>query len=287
MPLNQPLGVGQRSFFLRRRRSGNKKDFCSDLLRRRPGRIVLPEGCAFGLEPVGDHQPFQVPQALANDFRVDRPRCRILPEQEVAVKIALRHPLECQNHGIIVVEARQPVVAKVIGLRRRFPIIRFKQADHELFEMDPVAGRQALVLDILIERVMRRVGSRLGQIPRQQIVQRRDVRGPLNAGVAAQGHDPPAGSAHVAEQSLQNARRADDLHARRVHGPADRVADRTRALTPGIVAQRFRDLDNLLGRAAADVGGHLRRIPLEMPAQELHHAVRVLQSLVALSMPRL
>ena len=56
VPLDQALRVRERAFFLRAtRRGGNKENFrrqsCSG---GRGGRVVLPEHCAFRLEPVGE-----------------------------------------------------------------------------------------------------------------------------------------------------------------------------------------------------------------------------------------
>ena len=105
--------------------------------------------------------------------------------------------------------------------------------------------------------------------------------GPLDAGVAAHGHDAAAGPAHVAEQQLQDAGGADDLHAGGVLRPADGVDDGAGALAAGIRAEQLGHLDHLLRRAAAHVGDGLRRVAGEMSSQQLHHAARVLQRRVA------
>ena len=57
---------------------------------------------------------------------------------------------------------------------------------------------------------------------------------------------PPPGPAHVAEQELDDGRRADVLHAHRVLRPADRVDEGAGALAPRVLAER---LGHLAGRA--------------------------------------
>ena len=64
---------------------------------------------------------------------------------------------------------------------------------------------------------------------------------------------PPPGRPILPSSSLQDARGANDLYARRVLCPADRIADGARALAARIVAQQFRRLHDLFGRAAADL----------------------------------
>ena len=98
----------------------------------------------------------------------------------------------------------------------------------------------------------------------------------------AQGHDPAAGAAHVAQQQLDDRRGADDLHADRVLRPADRVAERRRALAAGVLAQRLRDLEELLLRAAADLGDALGGVAAVVALQQLEDAARVLERRVLL-----
>jgi hypothetical protein len=52
-----------------------------------------------------------------------------------------------------------------------------------------------------------------------------------------------ARTADIAEKTLDDGRRADNLHAGRMVGPADRVADRAGALATRIARQRLCDFD--------------------------------------------
>ena len=72
--------------------------------------------------------------------------------------------------------------------------------------------------------------------------------------------------------------RADHLHAGRVLGPADGVDDRRGPLAAGVVAEQLGDADELLGRAAADLGDDLGRVAGEVPPEDLQDAARVLQA---------
>ena len=69
--------------------------------------------------------------------------------------------------------------------------------------------------------------------------------------VAAHRHDAAAGPADVAEQELQDAGGADDLHAGGVLRPADRVDDGAGALAAGVGAEQLGHPHELLRRAAA------------------------------------
>ena len=69
----------------------------------------------------------------------------------------------------------------------------------------------------------------------------------------AQRHDAAAGPPDVAQQKLQDRRRADDLHALGLVRLADRVAERRRPLRAGVVGQRVGDLVEQLRRDAADL----------------------------------
>ena len=90
-------------------------------------------------------------------------------------------------------------------------------------------------------RLVVRVRVRHRDVAGEDVVQRRDVGRALDRRVAAQREDAAAGAADVAEQQLDDRRGADDLHADRVLRPADRVADRRRALAARVAAQRLGD----------------------------------------------
>ncbi len=100
--------------------------------------------------------------------------------------------------------------------------------------------------------------------------------------MAAQGHNAAARPAHVAEQQLQDAGSAYDLHAGGVLRPAQRVGNASGPLASGVGAEQFRDAHKLFRLAAAHLGNDLRRVAGEVPAQNLHNAARMLQGRVAL-----
>ena len=120
------------------------------------------------------------------------------------------------------------------------------------------------------------VGHR--EVAGQDVVQRRDVGRALDGGVPAQGHDPAAGPADVAEQQLDDRRGADVLHADRVLGPADRVA-RTRRCARGRSSRTAPRRPRGTARCGTphDLLDHLRRVAADSAAQQLEDAARVLQ----------
>ena len=117
----------------------------------------------------------------------------------------------------------------------------------------------------------------LRQVGRQHVVQRRDVRAALDAGVAAQRHDAAAGTTDIAKQPLDDRRGADDLHADRVVRPSDRVAECSGLLAAGIAAPGHRRPEERLPRATGHPLHHLRRIAGVVAAHDLVDAVRMLQ----------
>ena len=120
-------------------------------------------------------------------------------------------------------------------------------------------------------------GVRHRQIAGQDVEERRDVGRALDRRVPAQRQDAAARAADVAEQQLDDRGGADVLHADRVLRPADRVAERRRALAARVVAQRLGHLEELLARDAADLLDHLRRVAGEVALEDLEDAARVLQ----------
>ena len=99
--------------------------------------------------------------------------------------------------------------------------------------------------------------------------------------MAAQGHNAAAGPAHVAEQQLQDAGSAYDLHAGGVLRPAQRVGNASGPLASRVAAEQFRDAHKLFRLAAAHLGNDLWGVAGEVPAQNLHNAARMLQGRVA------
>ena len=201
----------------------------------------------------------------------------VLAEQEVARDLASGHAVEVRELRVVAVHARQPREGEVVLRRGGVAVPGLELADDELGEVRPVAGEQALVIDVGAQRLMLFVGRRLRQIAGQHVVQGREVGRALYGGVAAHGHDPAAGPAHVPEQQLQDAGGADHLHADGVLGPPQRVDDSAGPLATGVGAQQLRHPHQLARGAAAHLGDDLRCVPGEVAFEDLEDAARVLQ----------
>jgi hypothetical protein len=104
--------------------------------------------------------------------------------------------------------------------------------------------------------------------------------------VAAERHDPAARAADVAEQRLQDRRRADHLGTDGVMRPSDRVAEGAGPFAPAVAGERIGDLQELLGLDAAHLLHHLGGVAREVPFEDLEDAARVLQRLVPAPLPR-
>ena len=122
------------------------------------------------------------------------------------------------------------------------------------------------------------LGLRHRQVTWQQVIKRRDVRGTLNGRVPPERHNSTARPPDVAEQQLNDRRRPDILHAHRMLGPADRVTESAGFVPAGIVAERFRHLEEQVFRNTAGRFDDLGRVAGEMPLQDLEHAFRMLQA---------
>ena len=109
---------------------------------------------------------------------------------------------------------------------------------------------------------------------------------PWMLAVAAHGHDAAAGPADVAQQQLEDAGGADDLHAGRVLRPADGVDDGAGALAARSCRRAARRRATICSGVQPQIcDDHLRRVAGEVLAQELHDAARVLQRRVARRLP--
>ena len=118
----------------------------------------------------------------------------------------------------------------------------------------PPAGLGAVRLDVRRASVLVRCGVRHRQVAGQQVVERRDVGRALDRRVAAQRHDAAAGPADVAEQQLQDRRRA-DVSARRRCAASSRRRSRTPSCARGRSCRTAsrRPRGTAVGAAAADV----------------------------------
>ncbi len=97
---------------------------------------------------------------------------------------------------------------------------------------------------------------------------------------------PPPGRPMLPSKRLHDRSGADDLRAREVMRPADRVANRSGALAAGVCAHRFGDLQKRLAGRAANLFHHFRRVALVVALQDLKDAMRILQRAVLFAAPR-
>ena len=81
-----------------------------------------------------------------------------------------------------------------------------------------------------------------------------------------QGENASAWPTDVAEQKLQNCGRANDLYARRVVRPSDRVTDAAVLSGPDASDKRLGDFSEHLPRNTAKLLHHLRGVTREVPA---------------------
>ena len=162
-------------------------------------------------------------------LRVGRADRRVLPHEEVAATGAVQLPEHRLVGAVVPGESRQVVEAEVVVGGGGITEVRLQQADGVRLDLGP----EALDLRVVAEergQVLVVMGHRHGEVPGQQVEQRRDVGRALDRRVAAQGEDAAAGAADVAEEGLEDRRGADVLHPHRVLRPSDRVGEGRRAI---------------------------------------------------------
>ncbi len=288
VPLEQPLGVGEAAVLLGVRGGRQEEHLGADVLRAQlPGLdlgAVLPPGRRLDQGEVADDQPVQVGHAEPHQLGVGVAHGGVLAEQEVALADAVQ-----LGHRRLVrrVRARQPgqvVEAEVVVGPRRVTPVRLEQAHHVRPHVAPVALVRGLGLDEGVQ-VLVLVGVRHRDVAGEQVEQGRDVRGPLDGGVPAQGQDASAGPADVAEQGLQDGGRPDVLDPDRVLRPADRVGEGRRPVASGVVRDQLADLTEEVLRHPADLLDQLGRVAGVVPLEHLEHTARVGQRLVPFRFP--
>ena len=125
-------------------------------------------------------------------------------------------------------------------------------------------------------------GAGHGQVSGQQVEQRGDVGGALDAGVATQCHDSAARAPHVSQQQLQNGGSPDELRSQGVLGPANGVGEARCPVTSGVFRDGTRQVLEVRDGDAAHLLDHLRRVPGVMPLHDLENGPGVLQGFVTL-----
>ncbi len=287
-PLQHPLGLREGAGLLDVRGRGQEEHLGADVGRSQLAGLdlgpVLPEGGGLDHLQVPHHQPVQVGHAQALHLAVGRADRGVLADQEVALAAALDLRLDGVVRRVVAGDPWQVVEAEVVVGGGRVSPVGLQQAHRVGPHVAPEPGLALVGLDVGVE-VLVELGVRHRDVARQDVEQRRDVGGPLDAGVSAQRHDPAAGATDVAQQHLQDRRGADVLHADAVVGPAHRVAERAGALASAVARERVGYPRELLGRDAADLLHHLRGVAREVPLEDLEDAVRVLQGLVAEALP--
>ena len=236
---------------------------------------------ALDLLEVANDQPVEGGEGLPVQARVGGADRRVLAEQEVALDLAVEHVERRLVGGVAAVDPRQVVEAVVVVGGRGSAEPGLQQADRVGVHVAPVAGLGRVHLEEVLERLVR-VRVRHRDVAGEDVVERRDVGRALDRGMTAQRHDPAAGTAHVAEQQLDDRCGPDVLDADGVLGPADRVDEGGGALAARVRAERLGDLEEGLLRHTADLGDLLRRVAAEVALEDLKDAARILESRVGL-----
>src|SRR5829696_4507268 len=279
VPLQHALGLGEGAVLLGDERRGDEEDLRCALL----GVYVvhLPGGGGLYLVGIEDHEPVQGPQGVLGQLDVWPADREVLPEDEAALHVPVLHVHDRRVVGVVVREAREVAEDLIAPLGvEGLAVPGLEQAGYILGEVVPPPRGGRLALHVVVPGVVVQVHIGHRQVAGEDVVEGRYVRRALNRCVPAQGHDPAAGPAYVAQEELQYGGGADDLDTLGVLGPTDSVAERSRPLGRGVLADGLGDLQERLPRRAADPLDHLRRVFGEVALEELKDAALVLEGRV-------
>ena len=238
-PLQEPLGVGERTLLLDVGGCGQEEDLCAYVLGLQfPGlylRPVVPERGGLRLDEVAQDEPVEVGEGEALELAVGGAHGGVLAHDEEALAPAVDHAHDGRVDRVVPREAGQVVEAVVVLLRGRIPPIGLEEAHRVRLHVAPVAARRRVALHEGAEGLLG-VGVGHRDVAGEDVVEGRDVRRALDGGVPAQRHDPAARPPDVPEQELDDRRGPDVLHPVGVLGPADRVGEGGGLLPARVVA---------------------------------------------------
>ena len=120
---------------------------------------------------------------------------------------------------------RVPVPAKLIFFGGRISINGLQIRHDEFRHVRPIARRQGLGREVVVQRVVLLERRRRRHIALDRVVKRRHIGRALDRGVAAQRHHTGAGPADIAQQKLQQRAGANDLYAISMLRPGNGISE--------------------------------------------------------------
>ncbi len=285
-PLQEALGVGEGAFLFGVAGGGKKKYFGADFFGFQFAafdlRRFVPEGGGFGFDHLADDQPFQFAKGATFHAGVRAGDSGVLAHDEEAIDFAVEHVEKIALMRVIAGYAGDPVKAIFVFFGGGFAVIGFEQADDVFVDVVPPAGAPAVFVDVVLESFGFVAELGHAQVARQNVVQSWNVGRALDGGVAAEGEDAATGSAHVAQEELQNCGAANDLDAGGVVGPAYGIADRGGFFGAAGFAKSLGDVEEGVFGDSTVLLDQFRSVACEVPAQNLEDTAGVLQGGVLL-----
>ena len=259
--------------------AGRRKTSVLIFLGSTPGPFQKAVGLV--VEDVLADQPVELFQGLADLGRIRGTDRRVRADGKEPFDLALIHLVEEMHEGIVfpVVQLGQPGVAEIVFLGGLVVAEGLQEADEELRIILIVIGRLGILrfrrvfLQIFLQRI--EGGRRHLQIAGQIVVEDAMIRGTLDVRLAAQGVDAAAGDAHVAQEELDHGHGPDDLAARRMVGPAQGVAFRSRLVRDARGAVFCIDLEQVFLGDAGDAGDLIQGVAGVMLLHHLEDAAGI------------
>ena len=210
---------------------------------------ALPEDRGFRFPQVYRHQPLQLAERVAGTEGVRPADGRVHPHADQSFDLPFPHLFHDPDVGVVPHPLGKIAVAEVILLRRVLSVPTLQQAGDVLGSVTPPVGafrvlrlrRPFLVIGGEIDVVELRRFEVAGKNVEQQAV----IGGTLDVGFTAQGVDPSAGDADVAQEHLEQRHRADILAAVGGLGDPHRIEDGAGFVGPPRPAERAGDLEKI------------------------------------------
>ena len=173
-----------------------------------------------------------------------------------------------------------PAEAPVVLFGGRVTVHRLQIGDEELGGVGPVAGRQGLGLQVLLDGIVRFEHGRRRHVAMDGVVEGRDVGAALDGGVPAQRHIPPPGRPMLPSTSCSMAA------APIIWTPCCAGSSRRRSRWRRSCPDRSYSAASPPPRrpapgAAGDLGDHIRRVAGEVLLHVLEDAARVFQGRIS------
>src|SRR5215471_18954808 len=175
-----------------------------------------------------------------------------------------------------------PIPTELVLLRRSVSIEGLQIRNDELRHIRPIARRQCLSREVILQRVVRLERRGRRHVALDRVIECRNVRRALDRGMAAQRHDTRTRPADISQQQLQQRAGTDYLDAVRVLRPGNGISKGRRFVRARTGQNGLSNFQKRFLGATGSLLHYLRRVACEMRLDDLKNTAGVLERLVSL-----